>query len=61
MEVFHLLYSDKCLRNALMFDRLLQDLVPGLVIQVHVSLMSLCFLQFLINVRLSKNVFSNDR
>ena len=46
MEVFHLLFSDKCLKNALMFDRLLQALVPGLVILVHVSLMFLCFLQF---------------
>ena len=46
MEVFCLLYSDECLRNALMFDRLLQDLVPRSVILVHVLLMFLCFLQF---------------
>ena len=46
MEVFQLLYSDKCLKNVLMFDRLLQDLVPGLVILIHVSLVFLYFLQF---------------
>ena len=41
-----ILCSDKCLENALMFDKLLQDLVPGLVIPVCVSLMILYFLQF---------------
>ena len=42
-----------------MSDRFLQDPVPGLEILVHVSLMFLYFLNF-VNVRLSRNVFSND-
>ena len=46
MVIFHLFYSGKCLKNALMFGKLLQDLAPGLVIPVHVSLMFLYFLQF---------------
>ena len=46
MVIFHLLYNDKCLKNAPMFGILLLDLVPGLVILVHVSCVFLYFLQF---------------